>query len=138
MEYLPSIDPGSGWSGIVLSLTQSRATDILAKVTTKGPHRDDFTFKIDGRNVLTFASRGELRSIILALKLSELNLITARVSERPVLLLDDVFSELDAERRDLLSQLLGRQQTVITTTDLDHISKNILDKAKIVELKNGK
>jgi DNA replication and repair protein RecF len=134
LEYLPSINPRGGWSGIVLSLTQNRENDIFARVTTKGPHRDDFAFKIDGRNVLTFASRGELRTIILALKMAELDFIEKVRGERPVLLLDDVYSELDAARRDLLSQLLSQQQTIITTTDLDHVSKKVLEKARVIKL----
>ena len=135
LVYYPSIDPSGGWSGIVLSLAESRQDDVFSKVTTKGPHRDDFAFQIDGKNVLTFASRGELRTVILALKLAELDFMEARIGHRPLLLLDDVYSELDENRRNLLSQILAKQQTIITTTDLDHISKNVLAEAKIVELK---
>ncbi len=132
--YIPSIEPTQGWAGIVTRLTQSRPRDILARVTTIGPHRDDMGFTLDGRNLLTFASRGELRTVMLALKLAEVDFLESIMGERPVLLLDDVFSELDEKRRDLLSQVFTEQQTIITTTDLDHVSKNILDKAKVINL----
>lgn len=138
LKYIPSIDTAEGWAGIVTRLTQSRARDILVRVTTIGPHRDDMGFVLDGRNLLTFASRGELRTVILALKLAEVDYLEAITGERPVLLLDDVFSELDENRRDLLSQVFVEQQTIITTTDLDHVSKNILAKASVIELKHAK
>jgi DNA replication and repair protein RecF len=138
LQYLPSISETEGWAGIVTRLTQSRSRDIQARVTTIGPHRDDMAFIMDGRNLLTFASRGELRTVILALKLAEVDFLETVRGERPVLLLDDVFSELDSRRRDLLSQVFTEQQTIVTTTDLDHISKNILEKANIIELSDGK
>jgi DNA replication and repair protein RecF len=68
------------------------------------------------------------------LKLAEVDYFEKTTGERPLLLLDDVFSELDEERRDLLSQMLKNQQTIVTTTDLDHVSANILKEAQVVEL----
>jgi len=135
--YKPSVPPTEGWAGMLTRLTQSRAGDILARITSIGPHRDDIAFSLDGRNVTEFASRGEFRTVILALKLAEVDFLTEKTGETPVLLLDDVFSELDESRRDLLSQIFTRQQTVVTTTDLDHVSKNILKLAKVVELAGG-
>jgi DNA replication and repair protein RecF len=132
--YLPSVDPIEGWAGMVVKLTERRASDILSRVTSIGPHRDDIAFRLDGRNVTEFASRGEFRTVILALKLAEVDYFKAKTGETPVLLLDDVFSELDESRRDLLSQIFVNQQTVVTTTDLDHVSKNIMEKAKVVSL----
>jgi len=133
--YKPSVPPVEGWAGILTRLTERRANDILARVTSIGPHRDDIAFTMDGRNVIEFASRGEFRTVILALKLAEVDFLSRITGETPVLLLDDVFSELDESRRDLLSQVLSNQQTIVTTTDLDHVSKNIIDKAKVVEMK---
>jgi len=133
--YRPSVPPVEGWAGILMRLTEKRANDILARVTSIGPHRDDIGFTMDGRNVIEFASRGEFRTVILALKLAEVDFLSRITGETPVLLLDDVFSELDESRRDLLSQVLASQQTIVTTTDLDHVSKNIIDKAKVVEMK---
>jgi DNA replication and repair protein RecF len=132
--YLPSVEKGQGWGGMLTKLTTNRSRDIAAKITTSGPHRDDFQFFLNGKNVNEFASRGEFRTIILALKLSEIDYLEEISKEKPVLLLDDVFSELDAKRRDYLSQLFLKQQTIETTTDLDHVSKNVIEKAKILEL----
>lgn len=135
--YKPSVPPTEGWAGILTRLAQSRHSDILARVTSIGPHRDDIAFSLAGRNVTEFASRGEFRTVILALKLAEVDFLTDKTGESPVLLLDDVFSELDSCRRDLLSQIFTNQQTIVTTTDLDHVSLNILRLAKVVELNNG-
>ncbi len=134
LQYVPSISPTEGWAGMVTRLAQSRPRDILARVTTIGPHRDDIAFLMDGRNLLTFASRGELRTVILALKLAEVDFLAQISGQRPILLLDDVFSELDEQRRDLLSQIFVNQQTIITTTDLDHVSANIVSRAKVIRL----
>jgi DNA replication and repair protein RecF len=135
ISYLPSVEKGTGWAGFLTKLTNNRERDIAAKITTSGPHRDDFEFLLNDKNVNEFASRGEFRTAILALKLAEIDYLTEKSGEKPVLLLDDVFSELDESRRDYLSQIFKDQQTVVTTTDLDHVSKNILEMAKVVELK---
>lgn len=132
--YKPSVSVGDGWAGMVTKLTQSRSSDIFARVTTIGPHRDDIAFKLNDRNVIEFASRGEFRTVILALKLAEIDFFLEKTGELPVLLLDDVFSELDENRRNLLSQIFLKQQTIVTTTDLDHVSPNILEKARIINL----
>jgi DNA replication and repair protein RecF len=132
--YKPSVPPTEGWAGILMRLTESRSRDILARVTGIGPHRDDIGFQLDGRNVIEFASRGEFRTVILALKLAEVDFLTEITGETPVLLLDDVFSELDESRRDLLSQIFTKQQTIVTTTDLDHVSENVLKVANVVSL----
>ena len=132
--YKPSVSPAEGWAGMLMRLAQSRLTDVSARITSIGPHRDDIAFSLDGRNVTEFASRGEFRTVILALKLAEVDFLTDKTGETPVLLLDDVFSELDESRRDLLSQIFSKQQTIVTTTDLDHVSANILKAAKVVEL----
>ena len=133
IKYIPSINTNN-LAGVLNILKENRNRDILTRVTTNGPHRDDFEFILDGRNVTTFASRGEFRTIILALKLSEVDYFFEHTGEKPILLLDDVFSELDIKRRDLLSQLFLNQQTIITTTDMEHISQNILDKADIINI----
>jgi DNA replication and repair protein RecF len=134
--YKPSVSMKEGWAGMLTRLTESRAKDILCRVTSIGPHRDDIAFLMDGRNVVEFASRGEFRTAILALKLAEVEFLKEKTGESPVLLLDDVFSELDESRRDLLSQIFTNQQTIVTTTDLDHVSKNIISTASVVEMKN--
>jgi DNA replication and repair protein RecF len=136
IKYLPSVPLADGWAGFVQKLVDNREKDILAGVTTVGPHRDDVEFVLNGRNVIEFASRGEFRTVVLALKLAEVDYFTKKTGERPVLLLDDVFSELDIARRELLSQIFQNQQTIVTTTDLDHVSNSVIKQSKVVEI-NG-
>jgi DNA replication and repair protein RecF len=91
-------------------------------VTLVGPHRDDLAFRLDGRDLATFASRGQQRTAILALKLAELDLLTAHDGRAPLLLLDDVFSELDPARRShLVRRIAGLPQAFVTTTTLDDL-----------------
>lgn len=132
--YKPSVPPAEGWAGMLTRLAERRASDVLSRITSIGPHRDDIAFEMDGRNVIEFASRGEFRTVILALKLAEVDFLKKVTGEMPVLLLDDVFSELDKSRRDFLSQIFTKQQTIVTTTDLDHVSTNIVKLANVVEL----
>jgi recombinational DNA repair ATPase RecF len=101
------------------ALAASRARDIQALVTTTGPHRDDLDFSFDGLRLASRASRGEYRSLLLALKLIELNFFEDRSGNKPILLLDDVFSELDPGRQNLLLQAIQGHQTIITATHLD-------------------
>ena len=99
--------------------------------TLIGPHRDDLVFSLDGRDLATFSSRGQQRTAILALKLAELDLLTALDGRPPLLLLDDVFSELDPARRGhLVRRLAGLPQALITTTDLDDIDADLRRQAR--------
>ncbi|MDD5693338.1 MAG: DNA replication/repair protein RecF [Patescibacteria group bacterium] len=134
INYLPSIKSQGGWAELISQITKNRTRDIYSGVTTIGPHRDDIEFLLNGKNINEFASRGEFRTVILALKLAEIDYFTKITGEKPVLLLDDVFSELDESRRDLLSQIFKKQQTIVTTTDLDHVSKNIIKESKVVKI----
>lgn len=99
----------------------SHRQDLQTCQTRLGPHRDDLNFLLDGRDMLDFASRGEWRSLVLALKFAEIDLITERTGEKPVLLLDDVFSELDTKRQKCLLEATGQSQTFLTTTHEDFI-----------------
>lgn len=113
-----------------------RDREVDSALTLFGPHRDDLIFLLDNRDISTFGSRGEYRSVILALKIEELAYLKKNIDDvEPILLLDDIFSELDATRRLHLAKIISGQQTIITTTDFDHIEKGLRDKAKIVELK---
>ncbi|KKS08117.1 MAG: replication and repair protein RecF protein [Parcubacteria group bacterium GW2011_GWB1_41_4] len=109
--------------------------EIEATATLFGPHRDDLVFLLENRDVATFGSRGEFRSVILAVKVAELSYLKkANPDVPPILLLDDIFSELDLNRRLHLAKIISGQQTIITTTDFDHIEKGLREKAKVVEL----
>ncbi len=95
--------------------------------TLVGPHRDDVIFELDGRDLAGFASRGQQRTAILAFKLAELDLLTALDGRPPLLLLDDVFSELDPERRShLVRRIAELPQAFVTTTTLDDLDPTLL------------
>jgi DNA replication and repair protein RecF len=100
-----------------------------------GPHRDDLVFEIAGRDARAFASQGQQRSVALAWKLAEVAVVEEVLRRRPVLLLDDVMSELDESRRDALSELVSRRvQTIVTTTNLGYFAPEMLEGATVVEL----
>jgi len=104
--------------------------------TLVGPHRDDLVFTIDGREARAYGSQGQQRSVALAWKLAEVGVIEDVLQRRPVLLLDDVMSELDKPRRDSLTELLSlTTQTVITTTNIQYFDSNMLERATVLELK---
>lgn len=104
-----------------------------------GPHRDDLQFELNGREAKSFASQGQQRSIILSLKLGEVQVIEKRKNEMPVLLLDDVFAELDEKRQDfLLHNLPENIQIFLTTTHISDIQKEFIKGAQIMEIKAGK
>lgn len=104
-----------------------------------GPHRDDFKFMLNDLNLKQFGSQGQQRAAVLALKLAEINIFRKVINSSPILLLDDVFSELDEVRKNnLLKYINSKIQTIITTTDIDNIDENTLKKAKVFEIKDGK
>lgn len=99
---------------------KSRERDLAMRVTSVGIHKEDFIFQINGREVATYASQGQKRSILLALKVGMIYMIEDIIHDYPVLLLDDVFSELDMDRRkELLHSLPNEVQIFISTTDIE-------------------
>lgn len=101
------------------TLERSRERDIQLKSTNHGPHRDDISFYINDLNVRQFGSQGQQRTVVLALKLSEIHLVQRKIKDSPILLLDDVLSELDRNRQ---TQLLGEikdVQTIVTCTGME-------------------
>lgn len=117
IEYRPGAkaDPEPG--ALLNLLRDARALDLKRMTTSVGPHRDDLMFLIDGADARAFASQGQQRTLALALKLSELEVMKAETGEYPVLMLDDVMSELDPDRRRLLLERLNGVQTLIASTD---------------------
>ena len=97
-------------------LEKYREKEILAKSTLLGPHRDDFEIIFNEHPVAEFGSRVEQRSVVLALKLSEIEYIEKEKGEKPVLLLDDIFSELDEKHKEAVSEIIKLQQTILTST----------------------
>ncbi|MCL5410735.1 MAG: DNA replication and repair protein RecF [Patescibacteria group bacterium] len=125
------------------ALHRFRRREIASGKTIFGPHRDDIIFELNGRNMANFASRGEIRSAVLALKIAELKYIENIKEEsleinnslvKPILLLDDIFSEFDPERRAHLGELVSQYQSLITSTEESHLSPELLKKAKIIEI----
>ncbi|WP_202081575.1 DNA replication/repair protein RecF [Caldalkalibacillus salinus] len=107
--------------------------------TLVGPHRDDLQFIVNGVNVHTYGSQGQQRTTSLALKLAEIELIRKEVGEYPILLLDDVLSELDDQRRShLLRAIQNKVQTFVTNTSLEGIHQSILDQSTVYRVQQGK
>ncbi len=111
-------------------LSAARDRELAYGQTLVGPHRDDLRFMVNGRDMGVYGSRGQNRTIALSLKLAESQFIAAGSGDMPIMLLDDVFSELDAQRRSQLLQVAsGRQQLLITTTDLSPFPPDFLSQA---------
>ena len=115
-----------------------RKKEILQGVCLLGPHRDDLEFVVNGVNMLTYGSRGQQRTTALSTKLAELAYMRDNTGDEPILLLDDVFSELDSLRRDyLLTQVRQYQQVFLTATDLTGFPAEIVTQAHLYHVENG-
>jgi DNA replication and repair protein RecF len=120
-------------------LHEIRKREIIQGVCLLGPHRDDLEFVVNGVNMLTYGSRGQQRTVALAAKLAELTFMRISTGDEPVLLLDDVFSELDHLRRDyLLNLVMQHEQVFLTSTDLSNFPPEILQRASIYRVVEGK
>lgn len=131
--YRPSFSVDASWNTIEAleqyrrQLGEARRREIQQGVCLLGSHRDDLDFMVNGVDMLTYGSRGQQRTAALSAKFGELAFMRAATGEEPILLLDDVFSELDAARREyLLNQALQHEQTLITATDYSSFSEDIL------------
>lgn len=118
-------------------LNETNGREVAAAATLIGPHRDDFIISLDGRNLAHFGSRGEQRTATLAYKLAQLEYMAKILGKRPILLLDDIFSELDGPHRVHVVEVVGRQQTIIATVELENIPKDFLASARILRVENG-
>jgi DNA replication and repair protein RecF len=127
LQYQPKFPLETYESQLLAKLESHLPEDIIRGFTAYGPHREDFTVTFDGRAADESASRGETRTALLGLKIIELQLLEAVRGQTPLLLLDDVFSELDGARRRALTGFLQRYQTFLTTTDADVVVKHFTD-----------
>lgn len=144
IHYKPSVDVSEEQ---VLSKMIEVFEDKFAKIKSKeiergvtlfGPHRDDLLFHVNNRDVQTFGSQGQQRTTALSLKLAEIELIYSEVGEYPILLLDDVLSELDDFRQShLLNTIQGKVQTFVTTTSVDGIDHQTLKEASAFKVRSG-
>jgi DNA replication and repair protein RecF len=132
VKYLASSQPEEYESHMLHQLEIRLANDHMLGFTSFGPHREDFEILFDGHKGEETASRGETRTFVLALKLIELELLKEKRDKLPLLLLDDVFSELDGARRQALTERLKQYQTLITTTDADIIQKHFSEQSNIL------
>jgi len=124
-------------NSFINELNRIRNSEIKRGTTLKGPHRDDYDIYINDLNVKSFASQGQKRTVILSIKLAELQIIKEETGEYPILLLDDVMSELDYRRRDILFDSIKNIQTFITCTEKDIFYKKELSNILFVNVKNG-
>ena len=133
IRYEPNVDQGL----LEQELQRNRARDLKFGMTTIGPHRDDLCFLIHDVDIRKFGSQGQQRSCALSLKLSEIELVKKLIREMPVLVLDDVLSELDGGRQNYLLNSIHDIQTVITCTGLDEFVKNRFELNKVFRVING-
>jgi len=124
--------------GFLGALVQVRAEEIRRGMTTIGPHRDELRFLANGIDLGDYGSRGQVRTMLLALKLAEVEWMKARTGQWPVLLLDEVLAELDVQRRkDLLDALGQAEQALMTTTDLKLFSSSFVEQCEIWDASSG-
>jgi DNA replication and repair protein RecF len=137
--YQPGTDLSQVAEAFRAQLREIRRREFLRGMSLIGPHRDDLRFSVGGIDLTIYGSRGQQRTAALALKLAEVKLISQKVGEQPILLLDDVMSELDDARRGYLMQMIdGAQQAILTTTDLKDYSIGFLTEATLLRVREGR
>ncbi len=136
-QRLVAADAGDVAAALLDKLQSTHARDIGAGVTLSGPHRDDLTMLLVGQAASTFASRGQQRTAALALRLAEARFLHERSGERPILLLDDVLSELDEARRRSVLAVLDADQVLITSADPDRFDAAFTSRAQIWRIEAG-
>ena len=136
----PDIEDINDIQTVFKSALEERKTEEMRRCQAcVGPHRDDIDFNINGLDGTKFASQGQQRTVVLALKLSELDIITEKTGDEPILLLDDVLAELDDIRQNyLLKSISDNTQTVITSVDTILFEEEFLKDVQIYKIENGK
>lgn len=119
-------------------LKMNQVRDMKSKMTSVGPHRDDFSFIIGNVDIRRFGSQGQQRTAALSLKLSEIEIVKKITKDTPILLLDDVLSELDSNRQNYLLNSIGDIQTIITCTGLEEFVNNRFQLNKVFKVEDGK
>lgn len=137
-ELLLSYEPNIDDSFFEDELSRRKERDLKLCQTSVGPHRDDLKFSIQGVDIRKFGSQGQQRTSALSLKLSEIELVRQSIHETPILLLDDVLSELDSNRQNYLLNSIHDTQTIITCTGLDEFVRNRFQINKVFEVMSGK
>lgn len=147
LKYLPRLDAGTAAltsaeeasAALTAELESTLSRQLGAGFTTVGPHRDDLEFTLDGEAAAAFGSRAQQRTAALALRLAEAHYLRdARAGDPPVLLLDDIFSELDQARRGrVMTSLDGFEQVLLTTTGLEHLPMELCGPAHLFSVRGG-
>lgn len=133
IKYIPSVLEDNYKNALI----SERDRDVFLKMTNIGPHRDDLEFIINGEDAKKFGSQGQQRTVCLTLKLAEIELVKSKTRQNPVLLLDDVLSELDEGRQTKLLDSIKGIQTIVTCTGLDGFVKNRISCDRVYYVKNG-
>ena len=119
------------------TVSENRERDMRMKITSAGPHRDDLCMEVNGIDIRRYGSQGQQRTAALSLKLSEIYIVKRTIKDTPVLLLDDVLSELDSSRQTYLLDSIHDIQTMITCTGLDDFISHRFHINKIFQVVNG-
>ena len=131
IKYISSWEITKG----ITQLVDVREKDLIYKTTTIGPHRDDYAFCLDGYNLSKYGSQGQKKTAMLSFKLACVELLKQKKHRNPIVLLDDVFGELDSKRHNSLLKFLDNDiQTIITTPSLKELKQELIDKANIIYL----
>ncbi|MBQ3583138.1 MAG: DNA replication/repair protein RecF [Lachnospiraceae bacterium] len=130
-------EPNTQKEELNTELLKNREKDIKLKTTSIGPHRDDIGFYLKELDVRKYGSQGQQRTVALSLKLSEIELVKKVINDTPILLLDDVMSELDSNRQNQLINSLDDIQTIVTCTGLDEFIENRMQGNRIYKIVNG-
>jgi DNA replication and repair protein RecF len=131
-------DPQEIQEAFRTALGEVREEEFRRQLSVVGPHRDDVTLLVNGRDVRTFGSQGQQRTVALSIKLAEVELMRDLTGEAPVCLLDDVFSELDARRRaHIFDVTLDNCQTFLSTTDVELLPREVLGRGDVFEVQDG-
>ena len=136
-KLLIKYDPNISIEEYEQKIIRNRDKDIKYKLTSVGPHRDDFIFYINDIDSKKYGSQGQQRTAALSLKLAEIKLVEKLTGNTPILLLDDVLSELDSNRQNYLLNSIGNIQTIITCTGLDEFINSRIEINKIFKVENG-
>ena len=143
IKYIPNIDieefNDENISKVLKNKYESRyQKELNYGMTLYGPHRDDFEFILNEENLKYFGSQGQQKTAIISFKLAEIPIFKEYCNTKPILLLDDIFSELDVKKINKLLKLISNDiQTIVTTTDLRRINKKYLEKSIIYKVNNG-
>lgn len=136
-ELIVNYEPDVKVDDFELKMKENQEKDIRFKLTSTGPHRDDFSFLVNGIDIRKYGSQGQQRTVALSLKLSEIELVKKITKDTPLLLLDDVLSELDSNRQNYLLNSIGDIQTIITCTGLDEFINNRFEINRVYNITNG-